>query len=592
MKMATVLAGALLLTAVVCSVGNAGTIYSTADNGTAIASIDPATGEIIDLVPTGTSGTWGAAFDTDGTLLISYNKPVGTGTERYLGIFDPGTGTVQDIGPFQDGNGNNVGVEALEVAPDGTIYGSTVSGRLYTITINSQTNVAEATLIGGDWAIWYVYDLAFDSQGTLWAVGMAAGGHWFSPKLMTIDPATGLITQQWVIAGFSGWDFQGIAADENDTLFGTVHWNTSSLYQITLDPNDPAFAIATLVGTSSTTPLVRPVGMDIFARSEIEVDLDIRPGSVLNSIDLTSDCQLPVAILTTDDFNALDVDPATLLLGDPELAAAVAPSETIEQDVDGDGDTDLLLLFSMSDIVQAGAFTLDSSEAVLTGATFDGTDIVGYDTIRVVPGSIKLKARLRGDGPMHGEAEYEVEIETSQGDCRRCGDDDHHGEDQCHEDREHCCDEDHEHCHDEDHEHSEHEGDCHDCDDDCHESSSGCAVEEEFELEVKHGEPGAVLDVYVEGILVGQITLGPSGKGKLEFEDPIDDDEAPFPADFPVLYDGATVVVGDNLLVGTLVLHSSGHHKDKGDRGEGKKGRKRSKDSRHESEQQHGKKRS
>ena len=64
-----------------------------------------------------------------------------------------------------------------------------------------------------------------------------------------------------------------------------------------------------------------------------EVDIDIKPGSDPNSINLKSKGVVPVAVLTTPDFDAATVDPATV-----EFAGA-SPVRWTMEDVDGDTDT-------------------------------------------------------------------------------------------------------------------------------------------------------------------------------------------------------------------------------------------------------------
>jgi hypothetical protein len=105
------------------------------------------------------------------------------------------------------------------------------------------------------------------------------------------------------------------------------------------------------------------------------VEIDIKPGSYPNSINLGSRGVVPVAILTSDVFDALTVDPASVLF------AEAAPLRWAAEDVDFDGDADLLFHFKTQEL------QLDetSNEAALTGSTFDGQDIEGIDTVEIVP---------------------------------------------------------------------------------------------------------------------------------------------------------------------------------------------------------------
>ena len=107
----------------------------------------------------------------------------------------------------------------------------------------------------------------------------------------------------------------------------------------------------------------------------IEVNIDIKPGSDPNSINLGSKGVVPVAVLTTDDFDASTVDAATV-----EFAGALLVRST-ECDVDGDGDLDMLFRFKTQDL----NLTENSTEAFLDGMTYDGLLIWGRDTVNIVP---------------------------------------------------------------------------------------------------------------------------------------------------------------------------------------------------------------
>jgi dipeptidyl aminopeptidase/acylaminoacyl peptidase len=102
-------------------------------------------------------------------------------------------------------------------------------------------------------------------------------------------------------------------------------------------------------------------------------DIDIKPGSYPNSINLKSKGLVPVAILTTEDFDATIVDPVTVLF------AGASPLRWATEDVDLDGDMDLLLHFLTQEL------DLDeySTEAILEGETFSGQGFLGVDTVKI-----------------------------------------------------------------------------------------------------------------------------------------------------------------------------------------------------------------
>ena len=108
------------------------------------------------------------------------------------------------------------------------------------------------------------------------------------------------------------------------------------------------------------------------------VDIDIKPGGFPNSINPRSKGVIPVAVLTTDTFDATTVDPASAHFG--ATGTEAAPIHSALADVDGDGDIDLILHFS----TQATAIQCGDASGSLTGETFSGQTIKGLDSISTV----------------------------------------------------------------------------------------------------------------------------------------------------------------------------------------------------------------
>lgn len=118
------------------------------------------------------------------------------------------------------------------------------------------------------------------------------------------------------------------------------------------------------------------------------IEIDIKPRRAVNTIRCRAlapgaRARIPVAILTTDSFDAMLVDHTTVRF---EGAAEVhvdpdGEARRHEEDVDGDGDLDLLFHFVASET----ALTCESTEGVLRGETFADQGIEGRDAIRVLP---------------------------------------------------------------------------------------------------------------------------------------------------------------------------------------------------------------
>ena len=112
-----------------------------------------------------------------------------------------------------------------------------------------------------------------------------------------------------------------------------------------------------------------------------EVSIDIKPGSTRNPIKLASHGLVPLAIVTTDSFDATTVDPSTVCFGDADNAdqrdCTEAHGKGHIEDVNGDGRPDLLLHYEVN---QTG-IDLGDTLACLTGKTFGAASIEGCDSI-------------------------------------------------------------------------------------------------------------------------------------------------------------------------------------------------------------------
>lgn len=109
-----------------------------------------------------------------------------------------------------------------------------------------------------------------------------------------------------------------------------------------------------------------------------QVAIDIKPGSDVNAINLRSKGNIPVAILSTDDFDATQVDVETVAFGPAN--ATEAHGRTHVEDVDRDGDSDIVLHFRTG----SSGLSCGDTKAELTAETFDGQSIAGTDALRTV----------------------------------------------------------------------------------------------------------------------------------------------------------------------------------------------------------------
>jgi hypothetical protein len=113
------------------------------------------------------------------------------------------------------------------------------------------------------------------------------------------------------------------------------------------------------------------------------VSIDIKPGSDINRINPRSRALIPVAILTTESFDATTVDPATVTLnGASAVILANGKSLVRQQDVDRDRDIDLVVQIDP----QTNGAVWTSGTVEFVGQTRDGRAIRGEDDIVVMPG--------------------------------------------------------------------------------------------------------------------------------------------------------------------------------------------------------------
>lgn len=120
--------------------------------------------------------------------------------------------------------------------------------------------------------------------------------------------------------------------------------------------------------------------------STIDVEIDIRPGDDTNTINLGSHGAIPVAFLTTPDFDASTIDPTTVTLRGEDFTDGLVKLRGKKQepmaeltDVDGDGDLDLLVHLETEKLAE---YEIETT-CDLGALTYDGYVVSGSDTIRV-----------------------------------------------------------------------------------------------------------------------------------------------------------------------------------------------------------------
>lgn len=202
-----------------------------------------------------------------------------------------------------------------------------------------------------------------------------------------------------------GYEFGTARVDfDFESEFRGFAWQSGTFVELESPDQETAFRILSIpnaindagvaVGRGTTPEGDRALRWDVPEISGvIAVQIDIKPGSDPNAVACRrAETVIPVAILSTQeaagdplDFDATTVDHSTVAFeGAGELHLDADTGEPIrhEEDVDADGDTDLVLHFRLGDT----DLTCSSTEGTLTGETVDGTAIEGTDAVRIVGG--------------------------------------------------------------------------------------------------------------------------------------------------------------------------------------------------------------
>jgi len=129
----------------------------------------------------------------------------------------------------------------------------------------------------------------------------------------------------------------------------------------------------------SSTPPIRTHGF--VSLNSQTVSIIIKPGEGLATINTQSKGTIPVAILSTVDFDATSaVDRSSLTFGSTGNEHSLTFCNAGGAEVNGDGLQDLVCHFS----TQISSFQPGNTAGLLKGAATDGTSIEGSGSVRII----------------------------------------------------------------------------------------------------------------------------------------------------------------------------------------------------------------
>jgi hypothetical protein len=257
--------------------------------------------------------------------------------------------------------------------------------------LNSQTFTS--TVLGGD-ARTIIFPVTPGKTYYLHVAYMTLGGGGYI-GIDRFDSSQNYIDEQWLI-GDGGWPFTFAMFDYNvsnmdQSLLGV--WKVYS--QAYTTPSDTNFIRIKTEdwggdGGLPNDPINHGVFFDNIEWSispkpvplTKQIGIDIKPGSYPNIINLRSSGVIPVAILSSDNFNAVtEVNPDSLFLVGAKVKMAGRSDKALchREYVNSDNYLDLVCQFENE--LQAA---IGDSTAVLEGKTFSGVHIRGEDTIRII----------------------------------------------------------------------------------------------------------------------------------------------------------------------------------------------------------------
>ncbi len=180
---------------------------------------------------------------------------------------------------------------------------------------------------------------------------------------------------------------------QGPAVFGTLLWSSEAVeerlnerlpfsHSRTYEPNVMYVLEVSAVATAYNNPPDEDPNSEsqsggwefAFELDAADVQIDVLPGDAANEVFPNKGGQLPVAVLSSPEFDATQVNPASLRFG---AAAATIAAPVVIDDVDSLHGNDTVARFK----VQDSGILCDDTEVALSGETYAGDPIAGVGTI-------------------------------------------------------------------------------------------------------------------------------------------------------------------------------------------------------------------
>ncbi len=356
-------------------------------NGGAIASYGPLAASLAQFINNGSLDMGGAIFQIGGTATIQDTTFRGNNTWNYAGTIY--TNSEMEIQRSLITNSDSWTGGAILSGGQLRIENSTISNNLAffeggAIQNYGTTIIAYSTLFGNSLSDDPASG-AIQNYGSIEMVNSIIAGTDYGVN------CAGAVTQSGLNLSDDGSCTGFLIADP---LLGALQDNGGPTLTHALQRGSPALdaAAGEVCPPVDQRSITRPAGLacdlGAYEAAQTHINIDIRPKSTQNAINLGNIGTIPVAVLSEPGFSApAMVDLASLLFGasgweNPPLVSSVHGKPLCTaSDVNGDGLLDLVCTFAL-----AGTnFTCDSKLGILRGLQRDGTWIAGSDLVLTLP---------------------------------------------------------------------------------------------------------------------------------------------------------------------------------------------------------------